>query len=683
MALKLNGTNSVAAPAYAGADADTGLQCGTDEVNLVTGGTARLHIDSSGNVGVGTASPTTLLEIKSDGTAANEARLSVNEAYNSGSSEFGIDFKRTYDSGGANQDAGYIRMLRDGGNSNAGLAFATGNRGSVSERMRIDSSGVVNVNTTTSSIGTRFNIHNGSDAANIFGITGADETSEYIALGIETGVPTITAGGIGSTNSSLKFRTASSGTEAERMRIDSSGNVGIGTSSPTSYGNSQATLVIEDDTNPAICWSDTGQTRDWWAVANGSNLSFVYADGGGSGSASNVTAALSMANSGNVGIGTSSPSSKLHALNPSGGSGTTEVSTIERDNSGYFFKLYRNAGSGNVGGLIGADSVGTYFTGGHNVNNRLYIDSVNEKMHFFTNSAERMRIDSSGRVGIGTSSPNHKLTLATTSTDTFDAFNISSGNTSSTGYQIGVDSSGNVFHWNTTNSDIKFATNNTERMRIRNDGNIYFHKTGTNIGTLGFQFLKDGPLEITSNNNRGLLINRLNGDGQLVAFDRAGTTEGSITVSGSTVSYNGGHLSRWSQLAAGAARIEILRGSVLSNLDEMCEWGEEDNEQLNRMQVSDVEGDRNVAGVFQDWDDDDDTYTNDFYCAMTGDFVIRIAQGTTVARGDLLMSAGDGTAKPQDDDIVRSKTIAKVTSTTVSTTYSDGSYCVPCVLMAC
>ena len=109
----------------------------------------------------------------------------------------------------------------------------------------------------------------------------------------------------------------------------------------------------------------------------------------------------------------------------------------------------------------------------------------------------------------------------------------------------------------------------------------------------------------------------------------------------------------------------------------------EDNEQLNSMKVSDVEGDPNVAGVFQAWDDDDDTYTNDFYCAMTGDFIIRIAQGTTVARGDLLMSAGDGTAKPQDDDIVRSKTIAKVTSTTVSTTYTDGSYCVPCVLMAC
>ena len=101
------------------------------------------------------------------------------------------------------------------------------------------------------------------------------------------------------------------------------------------------------------------------------------------------------------------------------------------------------------------------------------------------------------------------------------------------------------------------------------------------------------------------------------------------------------------------------------------------------MAVSSVEGDPNVAGVFLKYDEDDDVFTSDMLVSMTGDMVIRIAQGTTVARGDLLMSAGDGTAKPQDDDIVRSKTIAKVTSTNVSHTYDDGSYLVPCVLMAC
>jgi len=200
--------------------------------------------------------------------------------------------------------------------------------------------------------------------------------------------------------------------------------------------------------------------------------------------------------------------------------------------------------------------------------------------------------------------------------------------------------------------------------------------------TVGSAFA-DGCISSMRNDNPALEVGRKTTDGELVSFFQDASKEGNISVSGSTVSYNGAHLSRWSQLPSGAERTEILRGTVLSNIDEMCEWGEEDNEQLNRMKVSDVEGDRNVAGVFQSWDDDDETYTNDFYCAMTGDFVIRIAQGVTVERGDLLMSAGDGTAKPQDDDIIRSKTIAKVTSTHVSETYADGSYCVPCVLMAC
>jgi hypothetical protein len=231
------------------------------------------------------------------------------------------------------------------------------------------------------------------------------------------------------------------------------------------------------------------------------------------------------------------------------------------------------------------------------------------------------------------------------------------------------------------------AASPTERLRITQAGNVLFGKTTTTNGVAGINLYAGttatGVGEFTSSGDLQLVLNRLTDDGTLVDFRQDGTSEGTISVSGTTVSYNGAHLSRWSQLTSGVEREEILRGSVLSNVDEMCEWTDEENEQLNRMKVSDVEGDKNVSGVFQAWDDDDDTYTNDFYCAMTGDFIIRIAEGVTVERGDLLMSAGDGTAKPQDDDIIRSKTIAKVTSTNVSCTYADGSYCVPCVLMAC
>jgi hypothetical protein len=179
-----------------------------------------------------------------------------------------------------------------------------------------------------------------------------------------------------------------------------------------------------------------------------------------------------------------------------------------------------------------------------------------------------------------------------------------------------------------------------------------------------------------------LIVNRHVSDGRLVQFRQANTTEGTISVSGTTVTYGGGHLARWSQLLSDEDPSGILKGTIMSNLDEMCEWGKEDNEQLNKTKVSDVEGDPNVAGVFVSTSFDEDGPL-DFFVAMTGDMIIRIAEGVTVQRGDLLMSAGDGTAKPQDDDIIRSKTVAKVTSTHVTCTYDDGSYCVPCVLMAC
>jgi hypothetical protein len=146
-------------------------------------------------------------------------------------------------------------------------------------------------------------------------------------------------------------------------------------------------------------------------------------------------------------------------------------------------------------------------------------------------------------------------------------------------------------------------------------------------------------------------------------------------------------LARWAQTTT-AKDESLVKGTVLSNLDEMNVYTDADgnpveNEQLNKVKVSDVEGDTNVAGVFVNWDHDEAHNVDEINMAMTGDMIIRIAQGVTVARGDLLMSAGDGTAKPQGDDIVRSKTVAKVTSNNVTCTYADGSFCVPCVLMAC
>jgi hypothetical protein len=236
------------------------------------------------------------------------------------------------------------------------------------------------------------------------------------------------------------------------------------------------------------------------------------------------------------------------------------------------------------------------------------------------------------------------------------------------------------------------ATNPQERMRIDSAGIVMIGTTNTNPAennVKGVAWYQDGRQFISSDNNEVMRINRKTSDGVLVFFHQDGTAEGNISVSGTTVSYNGGHLSRYSQTET-YQRIEgLLKGTVMSNLDKMAEWidpktGEPyANEQLNCMKISDVEGDVNVAGVFVNWDDDDKSFTSDMNIAMTGDMIIRIAQNVVVEKGQLLMSAGDGTAKPQEDDIVRSKTIAKVTSNHITCVYEDGSYCVPCVLMAC
>jgi hypothetical protein len=412
-----------------------------------------------------------------------------------------------------------------------------------------------------------------------------------------------------------------------------------------------------------------------------------------------------------VGIGTTSPADSLHLggtnqqirIDGGGGpaylgtfNGVTNLSVNRRTSDGAIITAAQSAGYINIDGS-GAGSTVQFHTA----------SAVN------TQPAERARIDSSGRLLVGTSTSSENATSvfqgsSSGSTQRSQLILALGASNPANNATLGICSFSDSGHkpaawvfaardggtWNSGSSQpsrLVFSTtadgasSPTERMSIKADGTFLINKTVSTINTPGVYLdcVNVSSSHFTQSNAPPVLFNRTTNDGSIVELRQDGTTEGTISVSGTTVSYNGAHLSRWSQLPGGAEREDILRGTVLSNIDEMCDWGEEDNEQLNRMKVSDIEGDPNVAGVFQAWDDDDDTYTDDFYCAMTGDFIIRISAGIPVHRGQLLMSAGDGTAKPQDDDIVRSKTIAKVTSNHITCTYDDGSYCVPCVLMAC
>tara|TARA_R100001086_G_scaffold243807_1_gene172903 strand:- start:11 stop:1141 length:1131 start_codon:yes stop_codon:yes gene_type:complete len=368
--------------------------------------------------------------------------------------------------------------------------------------------------------------------------------------------------------------------------------------------------------------------------------------------------------------------------------------------------------------VFNEDSIDVDFRVESNGNaNMLVVDAGNDRIGIGTNApSAELDIESTGpnihlndSDGVlGGAITNRILMQASGSTHGVVGFGTSAGNMAVT------NANGTLFLQADTNdahsdSQILFTVDNSTKARINASGIFLVGKSSASATGTGVIIDKNGQSFFGADTEPPIVVNRNNNDGNLVLFMQADSVEGTISVSGSTVSYNGGHLSRWSQATDGNRIDGLLKGTVMTNLDQMAVWSHgateavdavidadgnviteaveakdaytEINEQLNCMAVSSVEGDANVAGVFVNWDDDDDF--NDMNVAMTGDMVIRIAQGTTVARGDLLMSAGDGTAKPQDDDIVRSKTIAKVTSTTKSHTYDDGSYLVPCVLMAC
>ena len=188
----------------------------------------------------------------------------------------------------------------------------------------------------------------------------------------------------------MTFKTNS----AERMRIDSSGNVGIGDSSPSSLGTNITTLEIK-----GAATTRSGGIRLSTSDDSQKAAFYVY-DGAGIvgtetahpfGIYTSNTERLRIDSSGNVGIGTTSADANLHIK---GGYPTVH---IERDSDINYSRLLLD-NTANDGGAI--DGLGDGVGG----------------LRFSTSDAgtitERVRIDSSGNVGIGTSSPGSKFVVS-------------------------------------------------------------------------------------------------------------------------------------------------------------------------------------------------------------------------------------------------------------------------------
>jgi len=154
MSIRIDGTNTTANPGITGGDADTGLQFGTDEVSIVTGGTERAKVDSSGRLLVGTSSALTgslsqFSKLVSLGNSLNTQGAYVSFGYGQAATSLssGADIATINFTDNVAGQFASIRCDADGttgsGDYPGRLVFSTTADGASTptERMRIDSSG--------------------------------------------------------------------------------------------------------------------------------------------------------------------------------------------------------------------------------------------------------------------------------------------------------------------------------------------------------------------------------------------------------------------------------------------------------------------------------------------------------------------------------------------------------------
>ena len=428
--------------------------------------TSPFVITAAGDVGIGTTSPDALLTVNTIASFGDGAAATPSIAHK------------------GDLNTGFFFPAAD--------TIAASTAGS--ERVRITSAGLVGIGTSAPSFPVQVALASATDNLSI-GVTETTYTANFRAVYINYFGTSATGTSYGISNANLgvlRFQNVTSAligtngtaplifatTSLERMRIDASGNVGIGTTSPTAG----VKLDVIDSGDAAFNVGSTGTIQsarvrivarqtsvddEWNIVATGAGLGssalrFVK------GTWTNTPAAV-ITSAGNVGIGTTSPDALLTVNTiASFGDGAAATPSIAHKgdlNTGIWFPA--------------ADTIAASTAG-----------------------SERMRIDSAGLVGIATSTSAYKLTVqstasgagfertisrrAGTQTDFHRTSLVYNDSASASGafpaYAGGIyhewggafgASGGLTFATNNANAGpITFATVDTERMRIDSAGNV-------------------------------------------------------------------------------------------------------------------------------------------------------------------------------------------------------------------
>jgi hypothetical protein len=391
---------------------DLRIASDTDPMTLYVNGSERMRITANGDYNYGPGNPqhssNSVYRQAFWGAMsilwrnAEDAYINSNHTYSSTNTNV-ASYTSANGIGRLGLGGGFFEWLTYNGSVTAGTAYA------LSTKFIITSAGNVGIGTTSPGY--------------LLDIAGSSRSDLHIFRSNQS-APTADAFIFRPADNTVALGTANT----ERLRINSGGNVGIGTTAPTSIlhvRSSDGTVRFASTTG-----NDAGRiilmegALDAWSIDGGlANGTFLIRD------EYNSSTRLAINNSGNVGIGTTSPGSKLTingdnntiyayttAADGQPGLVVANGATLGASTNINYFKTYNSFATT----LFGQNVLNWLFIGTEGAdNNGILLGTTNAKPVILgTSNNERLRITSDGNVGIGTTSVTNKLTVIGSQTGT-------------------------------------------------------------------------------------------------------------------------------------------------------------------------------------------------------------------------------------------------------------------------